>query len=164
MPFHHFQKTFGSKRVHENTTHLVWRLSLLNHSLKCKYNLSSGCYNFELAVAFYYDGENIIVLILDMWELCMNWTWYIYIVAHHFNSLWSPLWTWLCPRSHPDVQYVLSLMIMHTFISLLSDIDECSDGTHNCSYICTNTNGSFICDCNYGFQLYFDGATCYGMQ
>ena len=55
-------------------------------------------------------------------------------------------------------------MIIHPFISILSDIDECSDGTHNCSQICTNTNGSFICECNDGYELNFDGATCNGMQ
>ena len=32
--FHHFQKTSGSKGIHWNTIHLVWMLSLLNHSLK----------------------------------------------------------------------------------------------------------------------------------
>ena len=44
------------------------------------------------------------------------------------------------------------------------DIDECSDRTtENCTQICTNTNGSFICECNTGFQLDNDGVTCNGM-
>ena len=55
-------------------------------------------------------------------------------------------------------------MNMHTFISILSDIDECSNGTHYCSQICTNTNGSFICGCDNGFLLDFDGATCHSMH
>ena len=44
------------------------------------------------------------------------------------------------------------------------DIDECSDKTDGCSQMCTNTNGSFICGCNTGFQLNNDGITCNGMQ
>ena len=42
-------------------------------------------------------------------------------------------------------------------------MDECSDGTHNCSQTCTNTEGSFICGCNGGYELDGDGATCNGM-
>ena len=76
---------------------------------------------------------------------------YIFIYLH----------TWIHGCMH--IMYsMLVLHIIHPFISILSDIDECSDGTHNCSQICTNTNGSFICECNHGFQLYFDGATCNG--
>ena len=44
------------------------------------------------------------------------------------------------------------------------EIDECSEGTDNCTQICTNTNGSFICGCNTGFQLDDDGVRCNGMQ
>ena len=44
------------------------------------------------------------------------------------------------------------------------DIDECGNRTDGCSQICTNTNGSFICGCNSGFQLDNDGITCNGMQ
>ena len=54
-------------------------------------------------------------------------------------------------------------MKMHIFISILPDIDECSDGTHNCSQTCTNTEGGFYCGCNTGFVLDDDGATCNGM-
>ena len=44
-----------------------------------------------------------------------------------------------------------------------SDIDECNNGTHNCSQICTNTNGSFTCACKNGYQLDTDEVTCNGM-
>ena len=46
-------------------------------------------------------------------------------------------------------------------LSFQLDIDACN-GTHNCSQICTKTNGSFICDS--GYLLDIDGVTCNGMQ
>ena len=49
------------------------------------------------------------------------------------------------------------------FLFFQLDIEECSNLTHNCSQICTNTNGSFICECNIGFLLDIDGSTCNGM-
>ena len=43
------------------------------------------------------------------------------------------------------------------------DNDECSDGKHNCSQTCTNTDGSFTCGCNNSYVLDGDGTTCNGM-
>ncbi|CAH1799684.1 unnamed protein product [Owenia fusiformis] len=44
--------------------------------------------------------------------------------------------------------------------SQLVDIDECAQGTHNCHQDanCTNTDGSFGCNCNPGYSG--DGVTC----
>ncbi|KAJ0178036.1 hypothetical protein K1T71_005859 [Dendrolimus kikuchii] len=33
------------------------------------------------------------------------------------------------------------------------DLDECSAGTHHCSQLCTNLNGTFSCNCREGFEL-----------
>ena len=55
---------------------------------------------------------------------------------------------------------------MHSYKHLLSfqlDIDVCNE-THNCSQICTKTNGSFICECYSGYLLDTDGVTCNGMH
>ena len=43
-----------------------------------------------------------------------------------------------------------------------TDKDECSDSTANChTYAtCTNTDGSFTCACNYGYNG--DGTDCTG--
>ncbi|XP_062466411.1 cartilage acidic protein 1 isoform X1 [Pezoporus occidentalis] len=32
------------------------------------------------------------------------------------------------------------------------DIDECAQGLHNCSQLCTNTPGAFACHCHLGFH------------
>ena len=43
-----------------------------------------------------------------------------------------------------------------------TEIDECSDETDNChpKAICANTDGSFTCTCNPGFEG--DGTSCQG--
>ena len=33
----------------------------------------------------------------------------------------------------------------------LPDINECDEGSHNCSQICQNTQGGFTCSCHDGF-------------
>ena len=42
------------------------------------------------------------------------------------------------------------------------DIDEC-ERFSPCNQICTNTDGSFECSCNAGFQLQNAMQTCEGM-
>ena len=43
------------------------------------------------------------------------------------------------------------------------DINECADGSNDCSAnaICTNTLGNYVCSCNQGYSG--DGTTCVGM-
>ena len=42
------------------------------------------------------------------------------------------------------------------------DINECTDGSNNCQQLCVNFPGGFRCECNLGFQLNADQATCSG--
>ena len=44
-----------------------------------------------------------------------------------------------------------------------SDINECSEKTHSCdkNATCTNTDGSFNCNCQIGYTG--DGNTCTGI-
>ena len=41
------------------------------------------------------------------------------------------------------------------------DINEC-DGYNDCHQMCTNTNGSYYCNCNTGLSLAADNRTCTG--
>ena len=43
-----------------------------------------------------------------------------------------------------------------------TDIDECSDGIHQCMQNCNNSLGSYICTCESGFIIDADGITCDG--
>ena len=40
------------------------------------------------------------------------------------------------------------------------DVNECDVDNGGCSQICTNTNGSFTCECNNGYLLHSDGTNC----
>uniref|UniRef100_UPI00398EDE88 thrombomodulin-like n=1 Tax=Pristiophorus japonicus TaxID=55135 RepID=UPI00398EDE88 len=55
---------------------------------------------------------------------------------------------WYCP-----VGYILNDEKKTCF-----DYDECDAG--ECTQICTNTFGSYKCDCEVGFELQEDGSTC----
>ncbi len=52
--------------------------------------------------------------------------------------------------------------IIIQFIIVLSDVDECTDSSHNCdsNAVCNNTVGSFSCSCKAGYSG--DGVTCTG--
>ncbi|XP_065212523.1 low-density lipoprotein receptor-related protein 2 isoform X2 [Planococcus citri] len=44
-------------------------------------------------------------------------------------------------------------IVSHENSKLCIDIDECSTGTHRCTQICTNFNGTYGCSCREGFVL-----------
>ena len=55
-----------------------------------------------------------------------------------------------------------SFMCGVTVLFCHADVDECTEGTHNCSVnaTCTNTVGGFTCECLDGFTG--DGVSCNG--
>ena len=53
---------------------------------------------------------------------------------------------------------------MHVILSDPTDINECQHNNGNCDHSCTNTNGSYVCSCNMGYELSPDGHTCTGKQ
>ena len=56
-----------------------------------------------------------------------------------------------------------SIIILWHQQFLISDVDECTFGTHDCDDSsranCTNTEGSFICECKPGYIG--DGKSCH---
>ena len=51
---------------------------------------------------------------------------------------------------------------MHNQTIILTDINECENNS-TCDHRCINTIGSFVCECNPGYQLNDDLMTCSGM-
>jgi len=49
-----------------------------------------------------------------------------------------------------------------SFLTL--DIDECMVANGGCAHICNNTDGSFSCMCDEGYELDEDGQQCIGMH
>ena len=43
---------------------------------------------------------------------------------------------------------------------MLTDIDECSDGSNSCEQICTNSDGGYTCSCVAGTELAADKISC----
>lgn len=45
------------------------------------------------------------------------------------------------------------------------DINECHDQSNSfCNQKCTNTNGSYLCSCNTGYELLASGHDCLGVH
>ena len=67
----------------------------------------------------------------------------------------------MCIRYNYSVTY-WEQFVANTFYS--KDVDECSSGTFPCNdnANCTNTIGSFLCNCQSGYTG--NGLTCEGVQ
>ena len=65
-----------------------------------------------------------------------------------------------CVAMHCD--YDLQLWANNNYALFITDIDECSKGTHQCTQNCNNTIGSYICSCDDGFIIDIDRRTCDG--
>ena len=59
-----------------------------------------------------------------------------------------------------DFVIVFTFDLPHT--ALFPDINECASNNGNCSQICSNTVGSYMCSCMTGYVLDVDGTTCNG--
>ena len=55
-----------------------------------------------------------------------------------------------------------SIILLYLMIILIPDVNECILGTNNCSQLCTNIIGSYLCGCNTGYTLAADNVTCNG--
>lgn len=56
--------------------------------------------------------------------------------------------------------FPLTITTNYYIICIYTDIDECDSGC-DADATCTNTEGSYTCDCNSGYTG--DGQTCTGM-
>ena len=45
---------------------------------------------------------------------------------------------------------------------MITDIDECAEGTAGCAQTCTNQDGSYSCSCGSGYRLAADTHGCEG--
>ena len=54
------------------------------------------------------------------------------------------------------------LLLFTPLLYWLTDINECSSGTHNCAHHCHNNAGSFTCSCNSGYRPSSNGCECNG--
>ena len=55
------------------------------------------------------------------------------------------------------LKILLNMVIYYDCTHL--DINECLNDTHLCEHNCYNTNGSYVCDCQPGYQL-TNGLSC----
>ena len=85
---------------------------------------------------------------------------YLKQAALHINNCPSKLTHILDTCFHPPLSYFYYIT-SYTSLMLL-DIDECSNGSHDCDVNanCTNTNGSHSCTCKKGYSG--KGESCQG--
>ena len=57
--------------------------------------------------------------------------------------------------------YAVDTRITGCDVLVYADIDECEFDNGGCSQLCHNTEGSFICRCQAGFQLGTDAVSCF---
>ena len=56
-----------------------------------------------------------------------------------------------------------SIYLLNHLLSIITDIDECSEGTSGCSQICENLRGSYNCSCFGGYNVQTnDSSACQG--
>ena len=44
------------------------------------------------------------------------------------------------------------------------DMNECTNGNHSCEHNCQNTDGSYTCSCNTGYNISSNGLSCNGKK
>ena len=63
---------------------------------------------------------------------------------------------------NPFPSDIHQIMYPYLCVSSPSDVNECAEGSSGCEQSCTNTEGSFQCECNAGYMLAGNGLSCIG--
>ncbi len=61
-----------------------------------------------------------------------------------------------------QVQYMYSYVVLSCLQDPLTEIDECATNNGGCEHNCDNTDGSFFCSCDSGYQLDNSSLNCSG--
>ena len=54
----------------------------------------------------------------------------------------------------------ISCVYLTSYVTIFSDLNECLTLNGGCEHICTNTDDSFYCFCDSGYELDSDGFNC----
>ena len=87
--------------------------------------------------------------------------WNCYFSVWH-NACWIYSLAGIILILHTYLNECSSMPLVSFLVSFILDVNECSQGTHNCAQRCINTFGSFTCACNSGYRLASDRRTCNG--
>ena len=60
--------------------------------------------------------------------------------------------------------WLITITYMYTNIIIIHplDINECDPSIALCEHLCTNSNGSYTCDCEPGYSITTDQLSCLG--
>lgn len=76
-----------------------------------------------------------------------------------YTIIWMLLLQWLS-ITECQILYKYSHWLLILFNLWQIGINECSEGTSGCSQICSDTDGSYLCSCQSGYQLDTNNHTC----
>lgn len=69
------------------------------------------------------------------------------------------------PHTPPHLWDIVYVYVHFAVCLFLSDLDECVANGRICNNgRCVNTEGSFHCVCNAGFEISADGKNCQGLK
>ena len=77
----------------------------------------------------------------------------------------EPIFMFLYSKAFIRLLELRMKVYLTSYFNVLSDIDECSSSLLNhCEQICLNTNGTFNCSCDVGYELLPDKVNCKRMM
>ena len=133
----------------ERQWHAENQICMKNDRYDRSLSISLTCMNFGFMGSVYM----IVILIIFPHASGINLGWILCKVSVPYALISKLIYLASAYPSHSNSKSAIFAL----------DIDECADAVLNeCSEkeLCKNTDGSFTCSCNSGFQLQSDGRTC----